>query len=138
VLKIFVTGLAVVSLIGGALFLFGWREPSTYDPDRVKVAAEGITQDGLKLHFQPPAESMYHCPGVLVDYQGSVIRYTYVRAAVGENVPVDCPVTRDQDGNLVVTFRFPNGRWEPGDRMELIDSNGKRQGSWECLTDGSD
>jgi hypothetical protein len=102
-----------------------------YDPDEIKVTAEGLMNEGIALRFSPPSESGYCCPGVRTRYQGQSIHYEFVRAPIGDNnVHVDVRAEDMKDGTCRVLFPYPGGRFEKGDRVELIDSKGRGRGSW--------
>jgi hypothetical protein len=131
--KIFVAVVLALPIVACLLLLLGRTDPTVYAPDKIVVRAEGLHEDGLTLHFRPPSEVGYCCPGVRFRHEGSAIHYEYVRSRVGENVPVDIAVKNEQNGDLSVTFPFLGGKWEKGDRIELIDSRGKSHGEWRCL-----
>src|SRR5262245_10004431 len=104
------------------------HESTMYAASNVEVSAIAVSDNGLQLYFQPPDESGYFCPGVRIRREGSVIHYEYARSRIGRNVLVDIPIENDDmDGYLRVTFPYPNGKWAPGEHIELIDSNGKSQ-----------
>jgi len=120
--KAFGAVIVAISVLAFVFVLLLRQDPTVYATDRVKVAAVGLNDDGLRLHFRPPNEVGYHCPGVLFRREGSSIHYEYVRSRVDENVTVDSQVVTDQQGDLCVTFPYLGGKWEKGDHVELIDS----------------
>lgn len=124
-------GIAILSVV---IYILR-PEKSVYHPDNVTIVAEGLRNDGLTLHFKTPEESAYFCPGVKYEREGQVIQYAFVRSPVGRDTPVDLKAKRESNGILSVIFPFPEGKWEAGDRIELIDSAGRSHGSW-TNTDG--
>ncbi|HET6323719.1 MAG TPA: hypothetical protein VFG04_03385 [Planctomycetaceae bacterium] len=123
--KVFAAVIVALPLLGLTFFLLVQRNSTVYATDSVKVVAVGLNEDGLRLHFQPPIEAGYYCPGVRFKREGSSIHYEYVRSRVDKKVPVDSPATTDQRGALCVTFPYHAGKWELGDQIVLIDSRGK-------------
>jgi hypothetical protein len=123
--KVFGAVMVAISVLAFVFVLLLRQDPTVYATDRVKVVAVGLNDDGLRLHFRPPSEVGYHCPGVRFRREGSSIHYEYVRSQVDKNVTVDSLVVTDQQGDLCVTFPYLDGKWEKGDHVELIDSKGK-------------
>ena len=131
-----IIGLVILTLVLGVLLvtiLYVDDGQTIYEPNSVKVLGEGVSDQGITLKFRPPPESAYHCPGVTYSVERSVIRFSYVRSPINGTASVDIRAKQEKDGGLSVTFPFPNNKWEKGDTVELIDSNGKGRGKWTNL-----
>ncbi len=131
--RIMIIGLVVPPLVLGVLLVIILNVDygqTTYEPNDVKVLGEGVSDQGITLKFRPPLESAYHCPGVTYTVERSAIRFSYVRSPINGTASIDIKVKQEKDGSLSVTFPFPNNKWEKGDTVELVDSNGKGRGKW--------
>jgi hypothetical protein len=131
--KVFAAVLVALPVLGLVVVFLLLRDPTVYAAARVKVVAVGLNEDGLRLHFQPPSEVGYYCPGVRFKREGSSIHYEYVRSRVDKKMPVDSPAAVDQQGDLCVTFPYVGNKWDVGDHIELIDSRGKPVANLTCL-----
>jgi hypothetical protein len=136
-----------ITLVTGALgsvmllaVLGGCQDRATYPPKDVEIVSERAGGEGITITFRPKAESIFDCPGVRFATHGpsiefeqasrhrtSVIHYEYVRSQIRQNEPVDIKAKYVKDGSLSVTFPYPGGRWEKGDRIVLFDSSGNRR-----------
>jgi hypothetical protein len=96
-----------------------------YSAGDVTIKAEGYTERGIELRFTAPAESLYYCPGVNLEYEGDKVRYIYVRSKIDKSPSVDAKAEL-RDGESVVVIPFPSGH----DRIELIAPSGKSLGAW--------
>jgi hypothetical protein len=142
----------VLFVVAVSAVVFVWystRQRSySYRPAAVEVLAQGIDDHGFTMIVQPPNDSGYYCPGVRFGGQGPSIRferpsgrasiihhygYEYVRLPVGSVEKVDIPAIPRKDGGLAITFSFPDGKWEKGDRILLFTSDGGPCGSFECM-----
>jgi|SRR5580704_5708531 hypothetical protein len=128
--KIFAAILVALPILGLVFFLLVLRDPTVYATERVKVVGVGLNEDGLQLHFQPPNEVGYCCPGVRFKRDGSSIHYEYVRSRMDKKVSVDASAKTDRQGDLYVTFPYDGGKWEVGDQIVLIDSRGYPVGNF--------
>jgi hypothetical protein len=117
-----------IFLIAACLLLVSCQK-DYYSPDQVEIKAEGYTGDGIALHFIPPTESNYYCPGVTFDIDGDTIRYRFVRAHVNDTPEVDASA-ENRDGKLVVLFPMR----EDQRRIKLIDDDGIIS-KWEITPD---
>lgn len=100
-----------------------------YGVDQVTIKSQGYTNKGIVLEFATPPETLYYCPGINLEYHGTQVRYTYVRAHIDNSPEVDAPA-RQRKGNNVVVVPFPGNETS----IELIDPAGKSLGAWR-LTD---
>ena len=104
-----------------------------YDSSDIEITAEGIQPEGIALHFRTPMDDGHYCPGANYEIEGSKIHYQLVRCPSGREYEVDVVAEQDLNGNLMVTFPFPNGKWVKGNVVELIDVNGKGHGRLENM-----
>lgn len=103
----------------------------TYPPERFEVISEGITAKGdIKLTVRVDTDSLYYCPGALVERDGGNFVFTLVRAGIEEHPYVDIEAQSNKDGTISLSFPGKFSSLSLEDNIQLTDANGKSLGSW--------
>lgn len=96
-----------------------------YRADEVVIHAEGFTDSGIQLWFETPPETLYYCPGVLLEYNGPEVQFWFVRSHINQSPKVDAKTEyRDKKAYVVIPLHPDE------DSIDLIDSSSTSLGSW--------
>ena len=107
--------------------LVSCAERRSYDPRRMEIVGEGVTDQGVEIAFRLPGEGPHYCAGADFTVSGDEIRFRLVRARVGENPKVDVKARRKEDGSYLLAFPWD---WQRSKTVELVDETGRKYGAW--------
>lgn len=100
----------LISLLTAGTFLYsliGCTHAMTfYSKDQVESVELISAQGGQhKVLFRPMLESLYFCPGAIVQETSTNQEVRLVRCSISQDCKVDIPAERLQDGSLSISLK---------------------------------
>jgi len=101
-----------------------------YTLDEVELVSEGVVDDGIKLTYRVPAETLYCSHGVFVVNRSRMVHVTFPRTHIDATKPkVDAESVMNDDGSFSVVIPFLP---EPGQPVEILLNGEKSLGEWSA------
>ena len=99
-----------------------------YRVDELEVVSEGLVEEGIRLTYRVPGETLYHSPGASVVRKGEKVYLTFPRVHIDTNHSgIDLKSVLNDDGSQTITVPNENTHKQP---IEIILNDEESLGAW--------
>ena len=100
----------------------------SYSLDQLELVSEGVVENGIKLTYRVPGETLYHSPGAVVTNKNGKIDVTFPRAHIDTAQPkIDVVASANDDGTFSFTIPISPTEDQP---VEILLNGTKKLGPW--------
>ena len=104
------------------LGLVGCMNSNFYEVDKVKIVSVTAEGETIKVIYHPPAESLYHSPGIQIVKHGNETIVQVVRCHIEKKCKTDIDAKLNESNQYSVSI--PNAL--RSDQVYLKDGSGKK------------
>ena len=122
--------LLIVATVGILTAVGCQQDPFTrdYRVDEIEIVSEGVFEEGIRLTYRVPGETLYHSPGASLVRRGKKAYLTFPRVHIdADDSSVDLKSAFNEDGSFTITVPNENTDSHP---IEIILNGEKSLGAW--------